>query len=104
MQKFSTKSNNSNEWVMSQKAPKKVPEPVPFEEIEKGGKTTASRVSIYLCCYDQILWMLKFRYKNMPKILTEPINSNERVIDQPISSWNLSQLTSNSQTCLNLEH
>ena len=30
---------------------------------EKGGKTTASRVSIYLCCYDQILWMLKFRYK-----------------------------------------
>ena len=63
--KYAENFNGINKFqrMGDQSKGQKVLEPVSFEKTEKGGKTTASRVSIYLCCYDQILWMLKFRYK-----------------------------------------
>ena len=63
MQKIPTEPINSNEWVINQKRPKKFWIPSLFEKSEKEGKTTTSRVSLYLCCYGQALWMLNFRYK-----------------------------------------
>ena len=63
MQKIPTKPINSNEWVINQKKPKNALNPIFFEKSEKEGKTTTSRVSLYLCCYGQVLWILNFRYK-----------------------------------------
>ena len=83
MQKISTKSINSNEWVIN----KKFWNPSLLRKLRKGERLQRVEFQSICAVMTKFYGCWNSDTKSMPKIPTEPINSNERMIDQKTTKF-----------------